>query len=446
MKASHWIALALALMPATGRAQQVAVDARWIEAHERFLAGDALRGRGSATPDEAIAAAYVAAQFAGYGLKPAPGATSHVQTAPVIRRLAIGPIALSADGAPIAGAQVLRAANAEAAGTVAAFADPKLPPPVADILVYTGTSGGMRAAIGVATAVKAKLLLVPERPGSAPDTAPAPTPAAPRLLGMALADGPVQGMTVVSLPAATLAKIATAKTASFALPMREERTVTSNAIGYLPGRDAKAGTLLITAHLDHLGVLPDGTVMPGANDDASGTVGVLELARTLAAGPAPKRAILFVAYGAEEAGGLGSRYFAAHPPIPLTDVVANIEFEMIGAQDPKLPAGALMMTGFERSTLGAMLRAQGANIAPDPYPDEHFFERSDNYSLALQGVVAHTLSGWATVPTYHSPKDTADAIDYGYMAKAVQALSVAVRGLADGDQAPQWQPGGRPTR
>jgi Zn-dependent M28 family amino/carboxypeptidase len=202
--------------------------------------------------------------------------------------------------------------------------------------------------------------------------------------------------------------------------------------------------LLLTAHLDHLGVRPDGVVMPGANDDASGTVAVMELARAFAAGKPMRRGILFVAYGAEEIGGLGSTYFGKHPPIALSDIVANIEFEMIGAQDPKLPKGSLMMTGFERSTLGPMLKRNGALVASDPYPDQHFFERSDNYSLALQGIVAHTLSGWAVVPTYHQPTDTVENLDIPYMVRAIQSLIRPIRRLAGGNFRPDWAADGRP--
>src|SRR3546814_16002523 len=89
-----------------------------------------------------------------------------------------------------------------------------------------------------------------------------------------------------------------------------------------------------SSDLDHLGVQPDGTVMYGANDDASGTTAVIEIARALAAGKQPKRSILFVCYGSEEIGLYGSTYFGAHPPVPLDRLVANIAFEMIAATDP----------------------------------------------------------------------------------------------------------------
>jgi Zn-dependent M28 family amino/carboxypeptidase len=184
--------------------------------------------------------------------------------------------------------------------------------------------------------------------------------------------------------------------------------------------------------------------MPGANDDASGTVAVIELARAFAAMGRQKRGILFVAYGSEEIGGLGSTWFGEHPPVPLSDLVANIEFEMIGAQDPKLPEGALMMTGSERSNLFDVMKSQGALIAADPYPEQSFFERSDNYSLALKGIVAHTFSGWAVVPTYHQPTDTVENLDIDYMTKAIQSLIAPIRLLVAGGFKPEWKPNGRP--
>lgn len=184
--------------------------------------------------------------------------------------------------------------------------------------------------------------------------------------------------------------------------------------------------------------------MPGANDDASGVAAVLELARALSQGPTPRRGILFVCYGAEEAGLLGSAHFAAHPPIPLDHIVAKLEVELIGAQDPKLPKGTMMITGWERSNLADALKAKGALLAKDPYPEQHFYERSDNYSLALQGIVAHTVSGWATIPTYHSAQDTLGNIDIPYMTAAIQSLVEPVRWLVTSDFEPKWAENGRP--
>ena len=103
----------------------------------------------------------------------------------------------------------------------------------------------------------------------------------------------------------------------------------------------------------------------GANDDAAGTTAVLELAHALANAPKLKRSVLFVCYGSEELGDLGSTYFGKHSPVPLKDLVANLEFEKIGNQDPKMPSGVLLLTGWERSNLGPTLKAHGALLGPD---------------------------------------------------------------------------------
>ena len=204
----------------------------------------------------------------------------------------------------------------------------------------------------------------------------------------------------------------------------------------LAGTDPAAGTLLLTAHLDHLGVgrpVDGDSIYNGANDDAAGTTAVLELAHALAAGPPLRRSVLFVCYGSEELGGLGSTYFGQHPPVPLKDLVANLEFEMIGNQDPKMPEGVLLLTGWDRSNLGPALKEHGALLGPDPYPEQHFFERSDNYSLALEGVVAHTAAGWGTPPTYHQPSDDLAHLDVAFMTRAIQSLIEPVRWLAESD-------------
>jgi Zn-dependent M28 family amino/carboxypeptidase len=248
---------------------------------------------------------------------------------------------------------------------------------------------------------------------------------------------------------AKLAALKDAETVSLtvhAVPQAVPR-FTYNAIGYLPGSDPKAGTILLTAHLDHLGMRPqvngDG-IYNGANDDAAGTTAVLELAHALASGPPLRRSILFVCYGSEEAGELGSTYFGEHPPVPLKDLVANLEFEMIGNQDPKMPKGVLLLTGWERSNLGPALKEHGALLGPDPYPEQRFFERSDNYALALKGVVAHTAAGWGTVPTYHQPDDDLQHLDLPFMTAAIQSLVTPVRWLADSDFVPRWNAGGEP--
>jgi aminopeptidase YwaD len=105
-----------------------------------------------------------------------------------------------------------------------------------------------------------------------------------------------------------------------------------------------------------------------------------------------------------------------------------------------------LFTGWERSNLGPALKAHGALLGPDPYPEEHFFERSDNYALALKGVVAHTAAGWGTPPTYHQPDDEFSSLNIPFMTSAIQSLIDPLRWLATSDFKPAWNAGGRPER
>lgn len=445
-------AAVLALTSASAHAQtqssQWQVKQDWVAAHEAFLAGDALRGRGSATPDEGVAAAYVAAMFQSYGLQTAPGMTSYLQTAGVTRTTPSGQTTLSVGGMTLtqgSGLTVLRGSNMAASGalTVADVADPTALPS-AEVLLIAPPEGNAGGAWIGAAAGKARLVIARETDTLKTAAGRRPPRASYRLSEEASTGG---GADIVIVSAADYDRLKALAGATASIDpgaVQRVETTTSNAIGYLPGSDPSAGVLLISAHLDHLGVRPDGTIMHGANDDASGTTAVLELAHALASGEAHRRGILFVAYGSEEIGGLGSTYFGEHPPVPLTDIVANLEIEMIGAQDPKMEPGVMMMTGFDRSNFGPTLKEKGALVAPDLYPEQNFFQRSDNYSLALKGIVAHTVSGWAVTPTYHDATDDIAHLDLPFMTRAIQSLIEPLRWMASSDFTPEWAPGGRP--
>jgi aminopeptidase YwaD len=245
--------------------------------------------------------------------------------------------------------------------------------------------------------------------------------------------------------AAALRNLAPGTQVSLKLEMGQpELRTTHNVLGVIHGSavDADANAILLSAHYDHLGV-QNGVLYPGADDDASGTAAVMEFARLLGKGGKPKRTVYFALFGCEEEGGLGASYYRAHPPAPLTTLSANLEFEMIGLRDPKHP-DELMLTGWERSNLGPTLAAHGARIGPDPYPEENFFQRSDNYQLALKGVVAQTVGGWPIPPTYHQPTDDLAHVDIGFMAGVVQSMAGPVRWLLDSDFTPAWNEGQKP--
>jgi hypothetical protein len=224
-----------------------------------------------------------------------------------------------------------------------------------------------------------------------------------------------------------------------------------NLIGIVRGADsALAGeAIVVGAHYDHEGIGPavDGdSIYNGADDDGSGVVAVLAAARALAAGPAPRRTVIFLLTTGEEYGVLGTFHYAAHPVVPLERTVADLQVEMVGRPDSLAGGpGKLWLTGFDRSTLGAQLTAAGIPVVADPRPALNFFERSDNIVFAWEGVPGHTLSSFGMHADYHKPSDEVERIDPQHLAAVATTVTRAVRVLADGER-PEWKPGGRPPR
>jgi Peptidase family M28 len=224
---------------------------------------------------------------------------------------------------------------------------------------------------------------------------------------------------------------------------------TRNVIGMIKGRDDKLKNeaILLSAHLDHIGIsapVNGDNINNGADDDASGCIAVLQLARALAEDKHPKRTVLFVFFGSEETGGQGDQYFLDHPPVPLKSIVANLEFEMIGRPDPAVKPGELWLTGYERSNLGPELAKHGAKLVADPHPGEHFFQRSDNFALARRGVVAQTVSSYGLHSDYHRPSDDVSHLDFAHMEKAIHSMLEPVEWLANSDFRPSWANGEKP--
>ena len=188
----------------------------------------------------------------------------------------------------------------------------------------------------------------------------------------------------------------------FALPARIKATVkvergeveSQNVAGVLRGSDPKRRDefVVLSAHLDHLGLsdppINGDRVYNGAMDNASGVAAILEVAARLhTAGTKPARSILFVAVTGEEKGLLGSQYFAAHPTVKRSAIVANVNTDMFL---PLFPLKTLMVLGLDESDLGADVRAvakeQGVGVQSDPEPQRNRFVRSDQYSFIREGI------------------------------------------------------------
>ncbi len=223
-----------------------------------------------------------------------------------------------------------------------------------------------------------------------------------------------------------------------------------NVVAMVRGSDPVLNNtaIVVSAHYDHIGLLPPGDgdrINNGANDDGSGTVSVIEIATAMAKmNPRPRRSVVFVTFFGEEIGGYGSRWFAAHTPIPLKNIIANINLEQVGRTDssdgPQINTGSF--TGFDFTDMPQVFAKAGKLLGVNIYKDEKrsdpFFGRSDNQFLADAGVPAHTLCVAFEYPDYHRPGDHWEKVDYENMARVDRAVAAGVWMLAESEKAPKW--------
>ena len=429
------------------------IPERMVRAHMEFLASDALDGRGSGTRDEWITATYLASQMHAFGLQPLGDDGGYVQTVGVVRTEVVGAPVLTAGTRRFEhGAQmlVLDLDATTASGSLRKYRPGMKAAPGDAYLMPEGKEPGDADALKSAGIIlwqaTPRLRTMWESLRSRQLTV-----GRTRLVGISAPpagpDSPVQILlstetyqVLRDLPAGVAVK--------FAAEARETLSHTWNAVGRIAGIDPaqRDQVILLTAHLDHLGEKGAGPdrIYNGADDDASGTIAVLTLAQALAAGPPPKRSIVFALFGSEEVGSIGARYFLARPTVPLESITANLEFEMIGRSDAAVAEHTLWLTGWERTNLGPELAHHGARLVADPHPQEHFFMRSDNITLARRGIVAQTVSSYGLHEQYHQPSDDISHIDFQHMTGSINSMLLPIRWLANSGFKPAWLPGGRP--
>jgi hypothetical protein len=249
-----------------------------------------------------------------------------------------------------------------------------------------------------------------------------------------------------------LPRLALGKSLAATVTTETAQVESPNIVAKLKGSDPKlaAEYVLVSAHLDHLGVgapIHGKTIYAGAMDDASGVATVLEVAKSFAANPVrPKRSMLFVVFTAEEKGLLGSRYFAGHPTVPEKEIAADLNLDMFM---PIFPLKKLHVQGLEQSTLADDAKAVGAihgiEIAVDPEPDRNSFIRTDQYSFVQAGVPALAFKfGWTMgspeykawrawlAQRYHSTDDDlTQPVDYAAAAQFNSFLADLARTVAN---------------
>jgi Zn-dependent M28 family amino/carboxypeptidase len=242
--------------------------------------------------------------------------------------------------------------------------------------------------------------------------------------------------------------------------LHRETIEAPNIVGVLPGADAKlkGEYVIMSAHLDHVGVgrpVNGDAIYNGAMDNASGIASLLEVARLVRqAGATPKRSIVFVAVTAEEKGELGSQYFAAHPTVPVRQIVADVNLDMFL---PLYSLKVIEVQGLAESTLGEQIRAaakdMGVEVQMDREPEQNRFIRSDQYSFIRRGVPAlmfkvgvdkgspeeQVQKKWLH-ERYHAPSDdVAQPVDKQAAGRFDVLMARVLERIANRDSRPRWK-------
>lgn len=217
----------------------------------------------------------------------------------------------------------------------------------------------------------------------------------------------------------------------------------ANVVGVVPGKSKKDETIIFSAHYDHLGIGKPNEAMDsifnGANDDASGTTAVILLANYFQKLGLNERTLVFAAFTAEESGGFGSQYFSQQMDPAKTVAMFNIE--MIGTHS-KWGANSAFITGYEKTDMGKILEKnlEGSQFKfyPDPYPEQQLFYRSDNATLARQGVAAHTISTskMDVEKFYHTADDEIETLDFKNMTEIIKAIALSSTSIVTGKETP----------
>ncbi|HEU4852764.1 MAG TPA: M28 family peptidase [Telluria sp.] len=464
--ATHSLAFAAAQpLPADLQQMTAHIGADALRGHVSFLASDALEGRATPSRGLDVAAEYIASQFRRAGLKPA-GDDGYFQTANwkyAERNNADFKMTIQAGGKSVSVPSELVSYQFKSGHALAAT-------PVVRM--------DLAAAVAKPAAVNGKVLVMPmpapqQAYGAAQQLAKAGAkPAAivftdsKRKTGNAGGKGwlvdpeakpaaaPVPVITVHAPDGIALLDGAADASVSLSIPAGAERPVKlRNVIGVLPGSDPvlKDTYVILSAHYDHVGI-NNGEVFNGANDNASGTASVMEVANAMATlKQRPRRSVVFMAVWGEELGMVGSNYYGKHPVFPIAKTVANLNLEQMGRTDdqegPQIDRAAL--TGFDFSDIGAILAKTGASMGIKIFKHEKFsddfFGRSDNQALADQGIPAHTMSVAYAFSDYHGKDDTWDKIDYDNMARITRMVAVGVHALANDKVAPKWNEANKKT-
>jgi hypothetical protein len=440
----------------------------------KFIASDELQGRDSPSPGLDRAADYIADQFRRAGLEPGPDDT-YFQDAPMLveqANLSNFELQLSSGRGQFAATRKDAALSVTAAidlanepvfkldladeGLMRRVTADQLKDKVVIVAIEPRLRDRYRAMRRLLRTAKPALVILVDKKGlTARGQRPRQLVDAKETAGPSDPDDPGARVTLMGEDAARFYSglkpgdgSATA-TVRIAAPHRTPVTL-RNIVGVLRGSDPalRDTYVMLTAHYDHLGVKPDGSgdrIYNGANDDGSGTVSVMEVARALARlSKHPRRSIVFMTFFGEEEGLIGSEYYAHHPLWPIEKTVADLNLEQVGRTDSTegRQISNASLTGFDYSDLTSFVQEAGKQtdikIYKNDQGSDNYFSQSDNYSLAERGVPAETLCVAFDYSDYHAVGDEWQKIDYDNMAKVDRAIALAMFLMADSEQPVRW--------
>jgi hypothetical protein len=414
------------------------------------LADDSLRGRPTPSRELDAAAAYVAEELRRGGVRPLAGHDMVIRwplinTTPLLDRIKLvvgspGRTASLAYGTefalmpggptPVSGRLVAVPDLSDTARIRGRIPVLQLPP--------GGWSGPAHVAMNRARQARARALVLILDPAQ---------PVGPVAAAGAKMDHASTGVPTVLVTPATADRLT--GTLTLTVPERADTLSAPYVLGVVPGSDRRLRDeyVILTAHLDHLGVgAPDergDSIYNGADDNASGVAAVLAAARAIArARPAPRRSLLFLVVSGEEIGIRGSDYFTRQPPVPLAHIVADVNLDGIGRS---WQADTVSAEGGPFSSLGATVRAAarehadlGLTVVDDQWPDRTYFQTSDQIWFARRGVPSVFFSSSGPDAHYHRPSDEPATIEPDFTARIARLAAWTALRIADDPARPTW--------
>ncbi len=446
-----------------------------IEGHIYFLADDLLKGRATGTPENKIAASYLANTLRGYGVKPVSAMDGYYQQIKLSKTTSPTRLALNLGGQEFKNKIALKAENTNFSGIAIylgyGLEEDYIGKDVAEkiIVVKGGAPNGTDAFSAFSLATQKQQLALQHGAVAIVEFIDTDDITWGKIEHFANSERLVLvGDENPSLSKKSLSHLwVQDKNGIFGVQLKTKENIktelkiegitkttvySQNVVGMLEGSDPllKDEFIIYSAHYDHVGIgSPDATgdtIYNGARDNAVGTTTVLSIAENIAKYPT-KRSALFILFTGEEKGLLGSQYYVENPVLPLEKMVYCFNSDNAGYNDTSLIVGIGMTRTTASDKIEQAAKAFGLTAVDNVAPEQGLFDRSDNVSFAKKGIPAPTFSlGFKTfdgdvTKYYHQAGDEADTLDYDYLLKFFQSYVLAGRLIANDPKTPTWTAG-----